>query len=113
MQFTKKNTEHIRSGAQFKGVIPFFWSVTLHWSKCKMFLPGHASVLHSCMTVAFPAHSAPPCWAGTAIVLFLSSVPPPQVTEQVAHSLHVDHSQSTVNIVEYTNVMKFTRRLNI
>ena len=56
---------------------------------------SHASMLHSCVSVLIPGHSVPPFWAGTAIVLFRCSFPPPQVTEQLVHSLHSDHSQLT------------------
>ena len=56
-------------------------------------------MLHTCVTVSFPAHSVPPFWAGTAIVLFRSTVPPPQVTEQPEDSLHSDHSQLTANVL--------------
>ena len=61
-------------------------------------LPRHTCVLHCCVYVPFPSHSAPPFWAGTVIFLFRSWVPPPQLTVQLVHTLHSDHSQLTATI---------------
>ena len=60
---------------------------------------GQHWVLHVCVSLSLPPHGVPPFSDGTSIVLLRSWVPPPQVTEHVAHPLHWDHAQSTVNIV--------------
>ena len=59
-------------------------------------LPGQGKSLQGCVPFSFPTQSAPPCWAA-ALVLFLSWVPPPQLTEQVSHAPHVCQVQSTMD----------------
>ena len=58
-------------------------------------LPGQPLLLQDSVSVSFPTQSVPLFRAGWVIVLFLSCVPPPHVTEQVSHALHVPQTQST------------------
>ena len=63
------------------------------------FLPGQPLLLQDWVSWFCPAHSWPPNNEYWVIILFLSSVPPPHVTEQASQALHWLHVQFTIRIL--------------
>ena len=79
---------------KFRGPIIFLFC---RWHGALNFLPGQPLLLQDCVSWLSPVHSLPPNNATWSILLCLSCVPPPQVTEHVSHELQCTHVQFTVD----------------